>query len=38
MDVKLSLTQEEVGFVMNILGELPTKTGAWTLITKLKPD
>ena len=36
MDLNLKLTQEEVGFLMNVLGELPTKTGAWTLITKLK--
>lgn len=36
MDLNLKLTQEEVGFLMGILAELPTKTGAWTLIQKIK--
>jgi hypothetical protein len=36
MEISLKLTQEEVGFLMNVLGELPTKTGAWTLIQKVK--
>ena len=36
MDLNLKLTQEEVGFLMNVLGELPTKTGSWTLIQKVK--
>jgi len=36
MDLNLKLTQEEVGFLMGVLAELPTKTGAWTLIQKIK--
>ena len=36
MNIKLELTQEETGFLMGVLAELPTKTGAWTLIQKLK--
>lgn len=36
MNMKLELTQEETGFLMGVLAELPTKTGAWTLIQKIK--
>jgi hypothetical protein len=36
MNIKLELTQEETGFLMGVLAELPTKTGAWTLIQKIK--
>jgi hypothetical protein len=36
MTIKLELTQEETGFLMGVLAELPTKTGAWTLIQKIK--
>ena len=36
MELSLKLTQEEVGFLMGVLAELPTKTGAWTLIQKIK--
>ena len=35
MDIKLELTKDEVIFMLNVLAELPTKTGAWTLIQKL---
>ena len=36
MDLNLILTQEETLFLVNVLLELPTKTGAWTLITKIR--
>ena len=36
MNIKLELTQEETGFLMGVLAELPTRTGAWTLIQKIK--
>ena len=36
MNIKLELTQEETGFLIGVLAELPTKTGAWTLIQKIK--
>ena len=36
MTIKIELTQEEKGFLMGVLAELPTKTGAWTLIQKMK--
>lgn len=34
--VKLELTVEEVNAILQVLGELPTKTGAWPLIVKIK--
>lgn len=34
--IKLELTIEEVNAILQTLGELPSKTGAWTLITKIK--
>ena len=33
--INLSLTLEEVTFIGNVLNELPTKTGAWMLVTKM---
>ena len=36
MEIKLNLTLEEVSFLLQMLGELPTKTGAWMLLTKIK--
>ena len=33
--IKLELTVEETNFMLQVLGELPTKTGAWTLIQKM---
>ena len=36
MDVNLSLTVDELNFLMNVLGELPTKSNAWLLVQKLK--
>ena len=35
MDIKLELTQQETGFIIGVLAELPTKTGAWPLIQKI---
>jgi hypothetical protein len=34
--IKLELTVEEVNAVLNVLGELPTKTGAFPLVVKIK--
>jgi hypothetical protein len=34
--IKLELTAEEVNAVLNVLGELPTKTGAFPLVVKIK--
>lgn len=34
--IKLELTVEEVNAILNVLGDLPTKTGAWTLLMKIK--
>lgn len=35
MDINLSLTLDEVKFVLGVIGELPTKTGAWPLVEKI---
>lgn len=34
--IKLELSLEEVNGLLNVLGELPTKTGAWNLVVKIK--
>tara|TARA_R110000868_G_scaffold121206_2_gene321641 strand:- start:883 stop:1053 length:171 start_codon:yes stop_codon:yes gene_type:complete len=36
MDIDLKLTVEEVNYVIGVLGELPSKSGAWPLIIKIK--
>lgn len=36
MDIELKLTVEEVNSVLAVLGELPTKTGAFPLAVKIK--
>ena len=36
MEIKLTLNVEEVNAIMQVLGELPSKTGAWPLILKIK--
>jgi hypothetical protein len=36
MDIPLNLTQEEVNFIQSVLGELPSKTGAFLLMQKIK--
>jgi hypothetical protein len=35
-EVTLILSVEEVNAVLAVLGELPSKTGAWTLLVKIK--
>lgn len=34
--VKIELTAEEVNGILTVLAELPTKTGAWPLFTKIQ--
>lgn len=35
-EINLVLTLDEVNAILNVLGELPTKTGAFTLLLKIK--
>ena len=34
--MQFELTKEEIGFVMGVLGELPSKSGAYMLLVKLQ--
>jgi hypothetical protein len=34
--MKLELTLDEVKGILTVLGDLPTKTGAWALIKKIE--
>tara|TARA_Y100000401_G_scaffold17329_1_gene11752 strand:+ start:179 stop:352 length:174 start_codon:yes stop_codon:yes gene_type:complete len=34
--MNINLQKEELNFILNVLGELPSKTGAWPLIVSLK--
>jgi hypothetical protein len=34
--IKLELSVEEVNAILGVLGDLPTKTGAWVLLSKIK--
>lgn len=34
--ITLELTTEEVNAILQVLGELPSKSGAWPLIVKIK--
>ena len=34
--INLNLSIEEVQGILNVLGELPSKSGAWPLIVKIK--
>jgi len=34
--IKLELSVEEVNAILQVLGDLPTKTGAWPLLVKIK--
>lgn len=34
--INISLTVEEVNAILQVLGDLPSKTGAWPLIVKIK--
>ncbi len=36
MTIKLELTLEEVNAVIQTLGNLPTSSGAWPLVLKIK--
>jgi hypothetical protein len=36
MNITLELTLEEVKGILTVLGDLPTKTGAWALIKKIE--
>ena len=35
-DITLTLTVEEANAILQVLGDLPTKTGAWNLVVKIK--
>lgn len=35
-DIPLSLSQDEVNFILQVLGELPTKSGAFPLCAKIQ--
>jgi hypothetical protein len=35
-EIELKLSIEEVNSLLGVLGELPTKTGAWNLVVKIK--
>jgi hypothetical protein len=34
--MNLNLETNEVQFILNVLGEIPSKSGAWPLIVKIK--
>lgn len=34
--IKLELTIEEVNGILAVLGDMPTKSGAWPLVIKIK--
>jgi hypothetical protein len=34
--ITLTLTPEEINSILQVLGELPSKTGAWVLLMKIK--
>ena len=36
MEIKLTLDVNEVNYILQTLGELPTKTGAWVILAKIK--
>jgi len=36
MSIKLELSIDEVNAILQVLGDLPSKTGAWPLIVKIK--
>lgn len=36
MNIKLELTIDEVNGILGVLGDLPSKSGAWPLIVKIK--
>jgi hypothetical protein len=36
MNITLNLTIDEVNGILTVLGDLPTKTGAWPLVQKIQ--
>jgi hypothetical protein len=34
--INITLTVEEINAILQVLGDLPSKTGAWPLIVKIK--
>lgn len=36
MNIQLELTVEEVNAILQTLGQLPTASGAWPLVVKIK--
>jgi len=36
VEIKLELSIEEVNAVLQVLGQLPTSSGAWPLVVKIK--
>ena len=36
MEINLKLTVEEVNAILQTLGQLPTSSGAWPLVVKIK--
>ena len=36
MEIKLTLTAEEVNGILGVLGQLPTSSGAWPIVIKIK--
>ena len=36
MEIKIVLSVEEVNFILQTLGQLPTSSGAWPLVVKIK--
>jgi hypothetical protein len=36
MELNLTLTVEEINAVLQTLGQLPTSSGAWPLVVKIK--
>jgi hypothetical protein len=36
MELTLKLTRDEVQAILQVLGQLPTSSGAWPLVVKIK--
>jgi len=36
MEINLKLTSDEVNGILQVLGNLPTSSGAWPLVIKIK--
>jgi hypothetical protein len=34
--MKLELDQNEIQYILNVLGEIPAKSGVWPLLVKIK--